>query len=148
MKNFRRRNTCNQCRVEQIRLWADANRSQVNLNQRNYNKSLTGKVNALYNGAKSRAIKRNQPFLIDRQHIQNGLIAGYCQKTYMPFIFSNKYEGAQHPMAPSIDKINPNGIYEPSNVQYVCWWYNVAKQKWTDEFVLDMANQLVKVSTL
>lgn len=146
VKSGRRRNTCNECRIKQIRSWADTNRSQVNLNQRNYNKSITGKVNSLYHGAETRSASKGKPILITKDEIRNALIAGYCQRTYLPFTFSNMINGVQNPMSPSIDKIDPNGLYEPSNVQYVCWWYNIAKQKWTDEFVIYMAKQLTKVS--
>jgi len=38
--------------------------------------------------------------------------------------------------SPSLDQITPGGGYKRRNVQVVVWWYNAAKQRFTDREVL------------
>lgn len=67
-----------------------------------------------------------------------------CPKTGLDFVigestnFSNR-----HPMTPSVDKIDPSKGYTEDNCQVVCWWYNVSKQRFTDDEVLELCRAVV-----
>lgn len=44
---------------------------------------------------------------------------------------------------PSIDRINPSKGYTIDNVQIVCWGYNVAKQRFTDDEIMEFWKNVV-----
>lgn len=58
-----------------------------------------------------------------------------CERTGLPFNLLAKSPSMKDrpPDGPSVDKINPDGGYLKSNCQVVVWWYNCAKQRFTDE---------------
>lgn len=145
IKTGRGRNTCNVCRVAQIRKWADKNRECVNENQRNYNRTINGRMNLLFNAARNRAKIRKQEFTLTKDHVLNGLQGLHCQKTFIPFDFNSHGKNYQSPYAPSIDKIDPFGIYENNNVQYVCWWYNISKQQWSEDVLFEMCRKVARL---
>lgn len=69
-----------------------------------------------------------------------------CPKTGFTFVLlhkGNKGYGNKHPHSPSCDKINPTLGYTKNNVQIVCWWYNCAKQRFSDEEVLSLCKAVV-----
>lgn len=92
----------------------------------------------LLNGAKDRAKKKGDPFKLVLGDIERALEVGLCEKTFTVFDLEPFENATQSPFAPSVDKIDPNGIYEPSNVQYVCFWYNAAKQQWPETVLIKM----------
>jgi hypothetical protein len=65
---------------------------------------------------------------------------GTCQVTGIPFrIDANR---TRDPFYPSLDRIDSSVGYYKDNVQFVCTIYNIAKQEWTHEDVLILANSL------
>ena len=73
-----------------------------------------------------------------------------CPRTGIPFVLhhsSNKGYTDRHPFGPSLDKIDPFKGYTKDNVQVVCWAYNCAKQRFTDEEVLRLCKAVVKTAT-
>lgn len=142
------RNTCKACRLAQIGIWQTLNREQTRINQRNYNRRTRGRAFALLNQAKIRSAKRGQECLLTLDHVLEGLERGYCAKTFVAFDLEPYGDNHQSPFGPSIDKINPKGIYEPKNVQYVCFWYNSAKQQWPEDVLIQMCQRVVLVNDL
>ena len=132
-----------------MRDWADKNRDKINENQRRYQTTIAGRASVLLNAAKKRAAKSNEPFALTLTDVIAGISPGYCSKTFFKFDFEFRGRGKSYhinPSAPSIDKIDPHGIYEPSNVQYVCAWYNLAKGQMSDEMLLIFCKRLLEVS--
>lgn len=93
---------------------------------------------------KNRSAKKNMPFDLTVEYIFRGFMNGRCEQTGLEFDFaahSNmKDRGFQ---SPSIDKINPKLGYTIDNTQFVCWWYNVSKQTFTDEEVLNLCKMVI-----
>lgn len=140
------RNTCDQCRATQTNLWVERNRSLVQSNQREYNRRYRGRAINLCNQARNRATKKGVPFLLTHDDVIAGISVGFCVKTGIAFDLQPYGDGThQSPYGPSIDKIDPKGLYEPSNVQYVCFWYNCAKQQWPEHVLLEMCRTMVKL---
>jgi hypothetical protein len=137
------RSVCKRCRIQQINRWQQANREQTRVNQRAYNRRWHGRAVVLFNAAKARANNKGDPFLLTLDDVKAGIALGKCQKTGVDFELQPYGDSTQSPYAPSIDKIDPKGFYEPNNVQYVCFWYNGAKQQWSDELVLEMCKRLL-----
>ena len=63
------------------------------------------------------------------------------------FNFDLKEQGkdfsSRTPWSPSIDKIDPKGGYTQKNCRVVAWWYNVAKQTFSDNEVLELCKAVV-----
>lgn len=72
-----------------------------------------------------------------------------CPRTGFNFVIGSgsNYQN-RHPQTPSIDKIDPSGGYTKDNVQIVCWWYNCAKQRYTDDEVLQFCRAVVDSSDI
>ena len=73
-----------------------------------------------------------------------------CPKTGIEFSFShngNNYSN-RSPYTPSIDKVDPTKGYTKDNCVIVCWWYNVSKQRFTDEEVLELCRRVVDTYTI
>lgn len=97
----------------------------------------------LFHTAQHRAAKRNIEFSISVEYIYEKL-KGICPRTGMPFIIGSGSDYSnRHPQTPSIDKIDPSGGYTEDNTQVVCWWYNCAKQRYTDKEVLEFCRAVI-----
>ena len=101
--------------------------------------SLKGMATSLYNMARKRAIKRNLGFNITTELIYEKLKLGHCIVTKIPFDYTPK---TYNPFCPSIDRIDSNKGYTPENIQLVVLIYNQAKNKYTHEDVLKLAQAL------
>jgi len=149
--NKKIRNICHSCRLEQIRKWQNINREQTRTNQRKYITKPYGRAVSLFNSAKSRAKKRDEDFKLTLDDVIKGIEIGYCQKTGIEFDLEmdirHEMNTTVNPYAPSIDKIDRHGIYEPSNVQYVSYWYNIARSQFSEDFFLTMCKIFVKNSS-
>jgi hypothetical protein len=94
--------------------------------------------------AKSRARKRGLPFNLTRKWLSNAIDDGVCQATGLPFVFNVP----RHPFMPTLDQVRPSGGYVFGNVRVVAFVYNLAKNSFTDDTVLQMAHALVRRSSL
>lgn len=103
----------------------------------------------LYFSSKYRATKYNIPFDLDIDWIKNKL-KDNCPKTGYAFDIMTKGKNfsSRSPLGPSLDKIDPNLGYTKDNTQLVCWWYNVTKQRFLDEEVLELCKAVVKQASL
>ena len=69
---------------------------------------------------------------------------GRCRKTGWAFTLTQGAEDTQrNPFAPSFDRIDSSGNYEPGNIQLVCCAYNVAKSDYSEEFMQQMCAAVV-----
>lgn len=96
-----------------------------------------GRVQELYNNARQRAKKRGLPFTITRDWIRGALSAGRCAVTGLPFEWSSR-----SPYAPSLDQIDPVGGYTPGNTRITVAIFNYAKNIWTDNDVIKLAEAI------
>jgi hypothetical protein len=99
---------------------------------RNSNKSdQDSRAGKLIAGAKVRSKKKGISCTITAADIVPALILGFCEATGMPFevdlVVKSNGDNFQHPFAPSIDRIDPEVGYDPSNVQVVVRGYNMLK---------------------
>jgi len=137
---------CKSCTSNYMKEWADQNRNKINQNQLVYQTTLKGRASVLLNGALARARKKNEEFKLTHSDVLNGISSGHCQKTLLKFDMSLRVGGKNryqiNPLSPSIDKINPLGIYEIKNVQYVCSWYNLAKGQMTEADMIDFCRRV------
>jgi hypothetical protein len=115
--------------------YANKNRLKINTNQKKYQETIKGRSSVLLNAAKKRAKLKGELFELTLDDVIKGISVGYCARTLFPFDlkFTRDKQYQINPYSPSIDKINSKEIYKPTNVQYVCSWYNFAKGQMTDE---------------
>ncbi|CAB4150150.1 hypothetical protein UFOVP562_37 [uncultured Caudovirales phage] len=103
----------------------------------------------LFYAAQHRAIKKGLIFDLDADWIAEQLKRP-CPRTGVEFrlLEASSGYGDRGPFGPSLDKIDPHGGYTKNNVQVVCWWYNVAKQRFTDQEVINLCTMVVKTAAL
>ncbi len=115
--------------------------------------SITGKEGALkilVRAATSRSKKKNIECTISYSFMENLYYkqGGVCAKTGVVLTPSTgKGIGNKSPYTISIDRIDPTIGYIESNVQLVCWWYNVSKATWSDNTVLDFSIRVISYDT-
>jgi hypothetical protein len=97
----------------------------------------------LYWAAKHRARTNSVDFDLTVEFIEDKLKLG-CQRTGKPFDLKVRSGGDnwsnRKPYSPSLDKRNPNKGYTKRNTQFVAWWYNMAKQRYSDKEILSYFN--------
>lgn len=138
-------NRCKECARLYMAEWANRNRDKINENQRTYHATIAGRASVLLNAAIKRARARSEPFGLTINDVIKGVSVGYCARTLFPFDLSVGERRGNYrinPFAPSIDKIEPNGIYEPGNVQYVIAWYNLAKGAMTEQELITFCQRV------
>lgn len=140
---------CKSCTAVYMKEWSDKNRDRVNRNQLVYHTTTHGRASTLFNAAKKRARLSKEPFLLDFHFVLENVNRGFCQRTGLKFDLSLQPSKERlrfmNPLSPSIDKINHSGIYEPSNVQFVCTWYNLAKMQLSDEEMINFCKHVARV---
>lgn len=94
----------------------------------------------IHHAAYLRAKKNGVLFDIEVKDIHVAIVNGVCPRTGIHFEIVQKGSDYSNrsPYAPSVDKINPTKGYTKDNIQVVCWWYNSAKGRYTDEEVLEL----------
>ena len=107
--------------------------------QKEYFDSHIGRAIRLYHAAYRR---EPENFELSIQWISDKIIQGYCEVTGLPFLYQDSI--GRQPWVPSLDKIDPDRGYTLDNTRMVVWLYNAAKNVYTDEDVLIMANALIR----
>lgn len=103
---------------------------------------------SMVQSSKYRAKKNNLPFDIDIEWVKERLV--HCEVTGIPFelrdatVKGPKNYSNRHPYTPTIDKIKPEDGYLKSNCRIVCWWYNLCKSIYTDDFTKDTITMWIK----
>ena len=85
------------------------------------------------------AKQHNLPISITEDWIEQRLKNGVCEITGLPLVKKSYKPGDQGNrdfFSPSIDRINNNAGYTPSNCRLVCWGYNLVKNNYTDREVI------------
>jgi hypothetical protein len=68
-----------------------------------------------------------------------------CSVTKLNFVFNrSKGPGNRHASSPSVDRINPYKGYTKDNCRMVVWWYNAAKQRYSDLEVWHYCHSVVE----
>lgn len=78
--------------------------------------------------------------------IEQRLNTAVCEVTGLPLVTKDYKPGDQGNrdfFAPSLDRINNNAGYTPSNCRLVCWGYNLVKSNYTDREVLAFSTAVV-----
>lgn len=102
---------------------------------------------SLFHAALHRAHKGDRAFDLTVPWIRERLHAP-CPRTGLAFRILDKSKNMsdRHPMSPSLDKINPFAGYTKDNVQVVSWWYNCAKQQFTDDEVIALCSTVAAMA--
>jgi len=100
-------------------------------------------VNLIYN-ARRRARQKNLKFDLDIDWAFEKLRIGVCPVTGLKFRSEVKGFKERSEYTPSIDRINPKLGYTKDNCRIVIWWYNIAKQTYSDIEVWHLCDQLVR----
>jgi hypothetical protein len=133
---------------ESSRRWYSENKERATKTREKYANSPKGRANALLYRAKKQSEKRRWgkpglPFDLTIEWIESRIVANVCEATGLPFDLSNR-SGAWIPFSPSVDRIDGSKGYTMDNCRVVCLIFNTARNQFSDEDVLKMANALVK----
>lgn len=101
-------------------------------------------VRIFYLNAKTSAKRKGIAFSLTRKDFEDMCATNTCAATGLPLRWPTCEAGnSRGPYSPSIDRKDPNNGYVRGNVRVVCWMYNAAKNNWSDEDVMLMAEALV-----
>ena len=113
--------------------------------------SVTASLRSITAGCKNRAKRKNYPcdidsaFVLDLYHKQNGR----CAITNMELAASNS--NTKHDMNPltiTIDRKDSTKGYTKDNIQLVTLMYNVCKNRWSHEQVIEFAKGVLASARL
>lgn len=103
----------------------------------------SGKARSLCGSARTFATRNHLDFDLTQEWVQEKIDRGVCEVSGMPFDMKRK-----GPFVPSLDRKVPGGPYTQENVQVVVWLYNAAKQNFTHEDVMVLAEALCQQKRL
>jgi hypothetical protein len=101
----------------------------------------------LVSRAKSKCKKLGLPFDLDKEYLVelNKSQGGKCSKTGIEFqLRPAEGYGDAAPWTPSLDQLDPGKGYTKTNIQLVCFMYNVCKGVWTNNEVSYFAKALLE----
>lgn len=134
---------------EYQREWRAENREKTRKAGRRYNVTLNGRASRLLKGARQRAQSKGESFHLTHERILNVIERGVCEQTGLQFNLEPDPKGRRtNRYAPSVDRLDKTRPYSDSNVQIVCWAYNIAKGESTDAETWDFGRRLVNHSVL
>ena len=93
--------------------------------------------------AKKRAKRYNREFDLDLEYLkelwdfQNGKCAVTGLDLIIKCFFKKQHKIAKSPYQTSLDRIDNSKGYVKGNVRYVCYMFNIARNDFTDQQVLD-----------
>lgn len=109
------------------------------------NNTVAKRANRLLSAAQRRARRKGIQLTIKVEDIAPALNRGVCAATGIPFVMD--IGKGSSPYSPTIDRIDPNVGYIPTNIRVVVFIYNVCRNEWGDEVVIDFAKRLLQIST-
>lgn len=107
--------------------------------------TIASRARRLICAAQRRAKKKRLQITLRNEDISPALKRGVCEITGIPFVMVCG-EGT-HPYSPTLDRIDPNVGYIPTNVRVVVHIYNACRNEWGDAVVIDFAKRLLQVAT-
>ena len=118
-----------------------ANQNLISLT--NYRNSIQGRSTGIWHNIK----RRDPQTTLTKEWIIQRLTNGFCEVTGLPFVLdanANTSSSNMKPFSPSVDRKDSNLGYTKENSQLVVWIYNTAKNSFTHEDVLVLAEALLK----
>lgn len=128
---------CRPCKRKYVREWYRSNKDTVRDYRRKYkkNKPIPARADALYRGAKGRAVKFGLTFELDVAWIRRRLERGICEATGLRFSDPTYRTGQRRRITPftaSVDRIDPRLGYTKENCRLVVFGWNALKGSGTD----------------
>lgn len=123
------------------RVWQLANPERTREWKRKWSKE--NRWSSLLAGARARAKRRGLSFNLTREWLQERLRLGVCEATGVGFVTKGSRNWRVHPLAPSLDRVNPKKGYTRENTMLVTWHFNTAKSQYGLEELLAMSLALV-----
>ncbi len=96
----------------------------------------------LFQKAKARAKQKGLEFDLTIEWVQRRLDLGRCEVSRLPFDYDLGTFTKANPWSPTIDRRDSAAGYTTENCRLVVWAYNAAKNTWSDEVVLELAEAL------
>jgi hypothetical protein len=133
---------------EYARKWYSENKDRALQNRQKYANSPRGRAIALFGRIKKQSTgrrfnKAGLPFDVTVEWIESRIIGNTCEATGLPFDLVGR-GGGWVPFAPSVDRIDCSRGYTMDNCRVVCLIFNTARNQFSDEDVLKMAQAMVK----
>lgn len=95
----------------------------------------------LVDSSRWRAKRRGLDYSLSYHDIRDRVRRGHCEATGIPFLVDATPRG---PLAPSIDRIDPDAGYTAENVRVVTWMYHALKGSYTDELALSFCEAVAR----
>lgn len=95
----------------------------------------------ILNRISKRAYKKNIPFNLNKEWLEEKLMSGKCEATGLQF----KLYPYNNPFYPSVDRINSNKGYTKENCQLVVLGFNSLKSNFENKDLIEFCNNFVKI---
>lgn len=129
--------------------WSNIAKKYRNENKEHYNKydklyrndyikTIEGYASRLFSGSRNRAIKKGLEFNITSNWVKEKLSLMKCEATNFDLTIVNDIDGRVNPLKPTLDRIDNNKGYTIDNTRVTCWWWNVMKQDWSDDTIINL----------
>ena len=103
--------------------------------------------NTLYKRARERHLKKGfeiEDFNLTKEWIEERVLEGECEVTGIPFQLDKPlFPWEKRPFKPSLDRIDEEFGYETENIQVVIHMYNVARNRYSEDDLIQMAEAIV-----
>lgn len=103
--------------------------------------TIDGFASKLFSSSKNRAKKKNLDFDLSTSFIREMLVPLKCAATGFDLVLDDNLTGRIGPLLPSLDRIDSSRGYLKDNVRLVCWWWNVMKQDWQEDLIIELINK-------
>lgn len=125
-----------------------ASSDRYNANRR---ASLLGTLKYMLIHVRSRSKRKGLPFDLDMEWLKEELVKNNfcCARSNLPLTPSREDKAGKrgiYPTTISLDKVDPTKGYTKDNVEVVCYLYNISKNKFTTEDVIEMAKGVLEKS--
>lgn len=120
--------------IKKARKAASKHRAKIKRIKKANENLIAFRATSLLNAAYARAKKKDIPFSLTQEWLEEKLRQGRCEATGLTFVFtlyggntSEEGKYTTNPNAPSLDQIRPSQGYTPDNVQVVISAFNKFK---------------------
>lgn len=135
---------CKPCSNAKTAAYAKTNKGRAYMQgaQSRHRETLGGRATVMLRVARTNAEKNGVACSLTKSDIVSMLEPQTCSATGLKIEMSATDAHYRHPRSPSLDRISHRGDYSRDNTRLVCWQFNLARNEYGDEWLLELADAI------